>query len=119
MRRVVVVASATAGALALAVAAFVLLTREPAPAPARLAHYAISADGRELTVTVALGSLETITSRHIEEDRDVVKVVVLSRQANGTGTLNIVLVDLVFPLAAPLGERQVVDANGRLIPVAR
>jgi len=105
-----------AAALALAtIAAFVLL-RPPAFYPARMAHYTLGADGRQLTVTAALGRLETVESTKTEESATTVKVIVLVSRRSGTAQADLQLIDIPITLASPLGGRAVVDASDTPIP---
>lgn len=110
-------AAMVVAASAVAIIAAFLLLRPPPLYPGRIAHYTVGADGRELTVSVAMGRLETIESTKIEESATTVKVIVLVSRRSGTAQADLQLVDVQVALASPLSARTVVDASDTPVPV--
>jgi len=103
-------------AAGLAVAIIATLSLRPHET-AQLAHYAVAPDGRQLTVTAAMGRLETIESTSVQEGPTTVKIIVLISRRSGTAPADIQLVDLPIALTSPLGGRTVTDANDNPIPL--
>ena len=109
-------------AAAVAVAAIIvlfILPGMPKELAVQIPHYAVAADGRQLTVTAATNPLDTIESATAHESATSVKVIVLVSRQAGTAPAVIHLVDIPITLSSPLAGRTVLDAQDRPVPVKK
>jgi hypothetical protein len=111
-RRVLIMSSIVVAAV---VASALYLFMRDTYVPEALASYDLSSDSREVTVAFCGSTNESVIfQRAREEDHSVVIDLRLwvARNVFYNGTAHRVTV----PLAKPLGDRVVTDANGHLVP---
>jgi hypothetical protein len=102
--------------LAILIAVFVIAlgfaSGPSARPPADLIDYAVSADGRQLVVTVVVPRQCDVDRAAGEESTTSVRVTVTLSCSGGGPAGDAPLVDVPIALATPLGSRVVLDAYG-------
>ena len=91
-------------------------TSESGRSFAPIQSYDVLADGQTLVLAVYAGRLDSIGYVAAEEDASSVRVRVLLLHHTGTGTADLLRLDVYTNTASPLGSRSVLDQDGRAIP---
>jgi hypothetical protein len=112
-RAVLAVAILSALGIAFAV---VVIRSQPEPYETRLDAYACTADPHRINVFTGYGPGDHVVGTDVREDRDKVTITIRAVDPQ-TGFQNLSLhpTTVPIPLKDPLGGRQVVDQNGRIL----
>ncbi len=106
----VIGAAAVAGLAVLTV--WLFMTSLNATGVASIVGYQHTGDPRKIVVIVALGRLDDIAERQIEEDATTVRVTVRKRSSAGTAPADLIFLPVTVALRDPLGDRTVLDDKG-------
>ena|SRR5438132_3373320 len=79
---------------------------------AQIVGYQRTGDPRRIVVIVALGRLDDIAERQVNEDDRTVRVTVRKRSTSGTAQADLIAFPVTVTLAKALGERIVLDDKG-------
>lgn len=79
---------------------------------AQIVGYQHTADIRRIVVVVALGRLDDIAEREIQETSDAVRITVHKRTTSGTADADLIVFPVTVTLRSPLGTRAVLDDRG-------
>jgi len=106
----VIGAAALAGLAVLTV--WLFLTSLNATGVASIVGYQHTGDPRKIVVIVALGQLDDIAERQVEEDATTVRVTVRKRTGTGTVPANLIFLPVTVALHDALRDRRVLDDRG-------
>ena len=79
---------------------------------ARIFGYQTTADPRRIVLLVALGRLDEIAERQIQEDATTVRVTVRKRTTSGTAPADLIVFPVTLTLRDALRDRTVLDGKG-------
>ena len=79
---------------------------------AQIVGYQQTGDPRKIVVIVALGRLEDIAERQVQEDARSVRVTVRKRSSAGTAPADLIFLPVTLTLRDALGARAVLDDKG-------
>jgi hypothetical protein len=114
MTRTRVIGAATVAGLAV-LTVWLFMTSLNATGVATIVGYQHTGDPRKIVVIVALGQLDDIAERQVQEDATTVRVTVRKRSSAGTAPANLIFLPVTVALRDPLRDRTVLDAKG--VPV--
>ena len=97
------------------ITAFLYLEFVNAGGTAQIVGYQHTADVRRIVVVVALGRLDDVAERQIQETPDAVRITVHKRTTPGTADADLVVVPVTVTLRSPLGSRAVLDEKGAIV----
>jgi hypothetical protein len=83
---------------------------------AQIVGYQTTADPRRIVVIVALGRLDDIAERQIQEDATSVRVTVRKRTTSGTAPSDLIVFPVTLTLRDALRDRTVLDEKGAPVP---
>ena len=86
------------------------------PGTAQIVGYQTTADPRRIVVIVALGRLDDIAERQIQEDATTVRVTVRKRTSSGTALADLIVFPVTLTLREALRDRTVLDDKGARVP---
>lgn len=95
-----------------AITAFLYFESVTATGNAQIVGYQHTADVRRVVVVVALGRLDDIAEREVQETTDVVRITVHKRTTSGSATADLIFFPVTVTLRSPLGARAVLDEKG-------
>lgn len=113
-RTQLVVAAAVVGLVVLT--AFLFVESLNVSGTAQIVGYQTTADPRRIVVIVALGRLDDIAERQIQEDASTVRVTVRKRTASGTALADLIVFPVTLTLRDSLRDRTVLDEKGAPVP---
>ena len=94
------------------ITAFLYFESVNASGRAQIVGYQHTADIRRIVVIVALGRLDDIAEREVQETSDAVRITVHKRTASGSSTADLIVFPVTVTLRSPLGSRVVLDEKG-------
>jgi hypothetical protein len=83
--------------------------------PATIVGYQRTGDPRKIVIVVAIGRLDEIAERQIQEDASTVRVTVHKRSSSGTAPSDLIFLPVTVTLREPLRERAVLDDKGQAV----
>jgi hypothetical protein len=110
----VVVGAVIAGLAVLTV--FLFVESLNVPGTAQIVGYQHTADPRRIVVIVALGRLDDIAERQIQEDPTTVRVTVRKRTSSGAALADLIFFPVTLTLRDALRDRTVLDDKGAAVP---
>jgi hypothetical protein len=106
----VIGAAALAGLAALTL--WLFLVSLNATGVASIVGYQRTGDARKIVVIVAIGRLDDIAERQVQEDASTVRVTVRKRSSAGTAPADLIFLPVTVALREALRDRTVLDDRG-------
>jgi len=83
--------------------------------PATIVGYQRTGDPRKIVIVVAIGRLDDIAERQVQEDASTVRVTVRKRSSPGTAPADLIFLPVTVTLRDALRERAVLDDRGQAV----
>ena len=94
------------------ITAFLYFESVNAGGTANIVGYQETSDPSRIVVIIAVGRLDDIAERDVQETSDAVRVTVRKHTRSGTALADLHYVPITVSLRSPLGTRRVLDEDG-------